>query len=356
MYRFNDTDTRVLTSEIKSADEALQKSLKASVPGLVHLQAADGTTSNQQSVLQGSMAGADDRYTATARHRSLIPPNPFNVSTLFQPTLSFIERATVIVPPGFEDETSAFGSVLEDFVVKVFLPQLDDKVTASFQQAVSGKPAPTRLDRRQRRRLRRVSAGSKYNGHREAPAQGKSSGSPITTILIKQSSVRVMSLIHSLCVMLETTPFHKENYSRLIIGVIVQYYQQCSARFRGESERLNITHQFPRARLIAASGQLARRSLTCPSCPVGSRRRNDPSPHRDAFSHGEKLATSIGFFAHRVAGRSSRSVQYRCIRNATGTKTAWNQSSHRDAARQLSAQTRGTRQSLRELGKFFFCA
>lgn len=34
--------------------------------------------------------------------------------------------------------------------------------------------------------------------------------------------------------MLETTPFHKENYSRLIIGVIVQYYQQCSARFRGE--------------------------------------------------------------------------------------------------------------------------
>jgi hypothetical protein len=49
-----------------------------------------------------------------------------------------------------------------------------------------------------------------------------------------QSSVRVMTLIHSLCVMLQTTPFHRENYSRLIIGVIVQYYQQCSARFRGK--------------------------------------------------------------------------------------------------------------------------
>jgi exocyst complex component 4 len=33
--------------------------------------------------------------------------------------------------------------------------------------------------------------------------------------------------------MLEQTPFHRENYSRLIIGVIVQYYQQCSARFKG---------------------------------------------------------------------------------------------------------------------------
>jgi hypothetical protein len=49
-----------------------------------------------------------------------------------------------------------------------------------------------------------------------------------------QSSVRVMALIHSLCMMLQTTPFHRENYSRLVVGVIVQYYQQCSARFKGQ--------------------------------------------------------------------------------------------------------------------------
>jgi len=46
-----------------------------------------------------------------------------------------------------------------------------------------------------------------------------------------------MALIHSLCAMLQTTPFHRENYSRLVVGVIVQYYQQCSARFKGESSR-----------------------------------------------------------------------------------------------------------------------
>lgn len=118
----------------------MQKSLKASVPGLVHMQTADSGTGGQQSVLlHGSMAGSDDRYSSSARHRTLIPPNAFNVSTLFQPTLSFIERASAIVPPGFEDETSGFGSVLEDFVVKVFLPQLDEKVTSSFQQAVQGE-------------------------------------------------------------------------------------------------------------------------------------------------------------------------------------------------------------------------
>lgn len=135
MFRFSDTDSRALSSDVKEMDDALQRSLKSSVPGLVHMQTADG---GQQSVLHGSMATSDDRFSSSLKHRTLIPPNAFNVSTLFQPTLAFIERATSIVPPGFEDETSAFGSVLEDFVVKVFLPQLDEKVTASFQQAVSG--------------------------------------------------------------------------------------------------------------------------------------------------------------------------------------------------------------------------
>ena len=138
MFRFSDTDTRLLASEIKPVDEALQRSLKSSVPGLVHMQSVDGAN-NTQSILPGYTSGSDERFSTSTKHRTLIPPNAFNVSTLFQPTLAFIERATSIIPPGFEDETGTFGSVLEDFVVKVFLPQLDEKVTASFQQAVSGK-------------------------------------------------------------------------------------------------------------------------------------------------------------------------------------------------------------------------
>lgn len=153
--------------------------------------------------MQGDTA-TEDRF--TVKHRNLIPPNAFNVSTLFQPTLAFIERAERIIPPGFQDEIGSFSTVLEDFVVKVFLPQLDERVTASFQQAVSGYDA-FQIDRRL--------------------------ASEIVKPPLKSSS-RVMSLIHHLCVMLQTTPFHRENYSRLIVGVIVQYYQQCSARFKGE--------------------------------------------------------------------------------------------------------------------------
>ncbi|KAL1410158.1 exocyst subunit [Vanrija albida] len=197
LFRFADTDARAVNNEIKEVDEGLKQSLRASVPGLINLQSGDNVN-----VLSGGSA-SDDRVSAAGGYRTLTPANPFNVTILFQPTLAFINRATAIVPPGFEDDMSRFGTVLEEFVVNVFLPQLDEKVTASFQQAVSGYDA-FQLDRR-------PSLGDKP---------------PL------KSSVRVMTLVQSLCSMLQQTPFHKESYSRLIVGVVVQYYQQCSTRFK----------------------------------------------------------------------------------------------------------------------------
>jgi exocyst complex component 4 len=41
-----------------------------------------------------------------------------------------------------------------------------------------------------------------------------------------------MALINSLCAMLWSTPFHRDSYSRLIVGVIIQFYQRCSDRFQ----------------------------------------------------------------------------------------------------------------------------
>lgn len=130
MFTFVDTDNRAINSELKEYDDAVQQALRASVPGLIGMQSNEGA----QSVLQGDLTRKD-----RSKHRTLVPPNAFNVSILFQPTLAFIKRAGEIVPPGHESETTDFSSTLEDFVVQVFLPQLDEKVTASFQQAVSGR-------------------------------------------------------------------------------------------------------------------------------------------------------------------------------------------------------------------------
>jgi len=49
--------------------------------------------------------------------------------------------------------------------------------------------------------------------------------------LIK-ATTRLMALINSLCAMLRTSPFHKDNYSRLILTVVVEFYQRCYTRFQ----------------------------------------------------------------------------------------------------------------------------
>lgn len=41
-----------------------------------------------------------------------------------------------------------------------------------------------------------------------------------------------MALVNSLCAMLRTTPFHREDYSRLILGVVAQFWQRCNDQFR----------------------------------------------------------------------------------------------------------------------------
>lgn len=51
-------------------------------------------------------------------------------------------------------------------------------------------------------------------------------------LIVVQASTQLMALINSLCAMLATSPFHRESYSRLILGVIIQFYQRCSDRFQ----------------------------------------------------------------------------------------------------------------------------
>ena len=58
------------------------------------------------------------------------------MSILFQPTLSFLKRAAAIMPVGIEDESSG----LDEFVVKVYLPQLEEKVSELVQTALGGEP------------------------------------------------------------------------------------------------------------------------------------------------------------------------------------------------------------------------
>ena len=132
LFRFAETDSRTVTNGIKPMDDSLQLALKTSVPGLVNSQPAAEIGAPSEAIT------AEDQF-AVGRHRLIVPSSPFNAPILFQPTILFIEQACNVIPPGFEDEPRHIGAYMEDFVVQVFLPQLEERVTSSFNQAISGE-------------------------------------------------------------------------------------------------------------------------------------------------------------------------------------------------------------------------
>ncbi|PIL31730.1 hypothetical protein GSI_06434 [Ganoderma sinense ZZ0214-1] len=165
IFRFADTDAKITAKTLRQHEDELTRVLKGTVPGLVQ---------GSENAVQATLAavGTDDRLMGSGQHhRLLVHPNAFHVSVLFQPTLAFLDRISDILPSGLEI-ARASSAVLDEFVLRVYLPQLEDK-----------------------------------------------------------ASVQLMALINSLCVMLRTTPFHREDYSRLILTVIGKFYQRCSDRF-----------------------------------------------------------------------------------------------------------------------------
>ncbi|KAG6885406.1 hypothetical protein C0993_002139 [Termitomyces sp. T159_Od127] len=204
VFRFADTNTRITAKALKPHEDELTRVLNDTMPGLV---AGSGDT--VQTTL--TSVGTDDRMLgADQHHRLIIRPDVFHVSVLFQPTLAFLTRLSTVLPFGAESERAS-SAVLDEFVLKVYLPQLEEKVSELFHQAVTGTSFSSRL-------RAFLFSSTKVQMH--------------SNLTPRRASTELMALINSLCYMLATSPFHRENYSRLILGVIIQFYQRCSDRFQ----------------------------------------------------------------------------------------------------------------------------
>jgi exocyst complex component 4 len=116
MFKLADMDTK--STELSSEREDLEIILKSSVPGLVlDSKQSDGFSStNSSSNLDGSATG----------HKLLVEPNVFNMGILLPPSLEFLTRLKEVVPPGSDIVMSTLTSFLDDFLVNVFHPQLDE--------------------------------------------------------------------------------------------------------------------------------------------------------------------------------------------------------------------------------------
>lgn len=147
IFKFSDSDTKASAKVLKPYEDELNRALRTAVPGLM----TETPFQSGQTMHHASLT-TDDRYTiytstatSTARptHKSLVVADAFNVSTLIGPTLAFLDRVKQIMPENMgltqEDGVDkSFGGFLDDFVLRTFLPQLEDKVTSVFHQAVGG--------------------------------------------------------------------------------------------------------------------------------------------------------------------------------------------------------------------------
>ncbi|GJN89483.1 hypothetical protein Rhopal_002469-T1 [Rhodotorula paludigena] len=215
IFKFSDSDLQGSHAYIKKHENSLNAAIKAAVPGLITDGGPSTTTTSALIVASTDPSAAAGRSTGlNGTHKALVPADAFNVSVLFGPTLAFLQRVKEIMPGGLmgDDETNAstgFGGFLDEFVLRTFLPQLEEKVASVFHQAVGG-----------------------IDAFQEDPNFRRVSRVPIV-----RSVSNLMLLISSLCSMLRATPFHRENYSQLIVSVIHQFYQRCFERFKDLAAR-----------------------------------------------------------------------------------------------------------------------
>jgi exocyst complex component 4 len=117
---------------LKPYEDGLTRALKETMPGLATGAGGDPSQTIISSVTDERTLGGDQH------HRLLIRPDAFHVTVLFQPTLSFLHRVANILPAEIQTSQTS-SSVLDEFVLKVYLPQLEEKVLDRFHHAVTGQ-------------------------------------------------------------------------------------------------------------------------------------------------------------------------------------------------------------------------
>jgi hypothetical protein len=138
MFKFADTALKNVFKVLKPHEDELTRAIKDTMPGLVQAH-ADVTSSTQNALVSVAML-TDERGLSNQHHRLLTKPDAFHVSVLFQPTLVFLERIAEISPDG-SGSSGTGGTMLDEFVSTVYLPQLEDKVSDLFHQAVTADDA-----------------------------------------------------------------------------------------------------------------------------------------------------------------------------------------------------------------------
>jgi len=186
---FKLTDMNTKSSDVTTEKEDLDHILKSSVPGLVEgKRTGDTNDVNGTTTLDGSATG----------HKLLVEASVFNMGILLPPSLAFLDRLREVVPPTSDIVLSTLTSFLDDFLINVFLPQMDETLVELCAQALIEADA--------------FHQDPHWSIHSKKP--------------IFKGAAKFLTLIIAFCRMLDNLP-HDQAFSQLIISQLVTYYDKC---------------------------------------------------------------------------------------------------------------------------------
>ncbi|KAK5135912.1 hypothetical protein LTR08_004370 [Meristemomyces frigidus] len=189
LFKIADTDGK--STDLATEREDLEFILKASVPGLVNtsLQRAKNAQSDNDS-------NPTDR--SATGHKLLVEPSVFNMSTLLPPSLLFLTRLRDIVPPNSGVVANTLTSFLDDFLINVFYPQLDETLLDLCGRSLSDPEA-----------------------FQPDPSWPEHAARPIF-----KGTVRFFEVVEVVCGMLDALP-HEQSFSGLVVQQLRGYYDRC---------------------------------------------------------------------------------------------------------------------------------
>ena len=206
--------------------EDLEAILKSSVPGLVNASkdaARKDSSKTSDSALRAlglepdSMNGLSDR--SATGHKLLVAPSVFNMALLLPSSLTFLTNLKQILPATnatsltntFSIPGSTLTAFLDDFLLNVFQPQLDETLLDLCSRSMND------LDTFQ-----------------PDPAWREKASRPIF-----KGTARFYDLMERFCVLLDALP-HEMGFAALLVAQMRVYYDRCFSWSRGLMQRIGM--------------------------------------------------------------------------------------------------------------------
>lgn len=206
LFKFSEADNKSI--DVTTEYDALETIIQATVPGLTggsrkhenkRSRAMTGDLGSRRSIGYGVAR----QQQSSGSYKSLVEPSVFNMSLLLPPTLIFLQRLKTIVPPGSDLATSTLTTFLDNFLVNVFQPQLDETL-GKLCDAVFGEA----------------------DSYLQDPAWSQCSQRPIF-----KGATAFFQVVTAFCRMLGTIP-PDQALSSLIVTQMMRYYDRCFSWFQ----------------------------------------------------------------------------------------------------------------------------